>query len=33
MEHYELGKDYKFSAYATWWIRNEIHKAFNMAPK
>ena len=32
IEHYQLGKNYKLSTYATWWIRNEICKAFNILP-
>lgn len=26
IKNYDLQKDYKFSTYATWWIRHEIHQ-------
>lgn len=26
LKHYDVKKSYKFSTYATWWIRKEIHK-------
>lgn len=30
LEHYDLEKSYRFSAYATWWIRAEIHKELGL---
>lgn len=26
LDHYDISKDYKFSNYSTWWIKNEIEK-------
>ena len=30
IEEYDPASEYKFSTYATWWIRNEIHKALDI---
>lgn len=30
MKHYQLHYDFPFSAYATWWIRAEIHKKLGL---
>ena len=30
IKKYNPQKDYKFSAYASWWIRHEIHKALGI---
>lgn len=30
LKHYDSNKKYKFSTYATWWIRAEIHKELGL---